>query len=415
MKTGYHFLITISLTLLACMGGATMFEATQEARASNGTRVYLPLVTAEGDDFARPVPTATATMPATTEPTPTATNTTMPSPTNTPSTTATAPATNTPPPSTPTATATNTPPPPTPTATNTPTPVPSPTPEEGRVPWLEVSSWAYQLSGYPNSNLNQIENSNFELVVIDLARDGYLGYFTNAEIQAVKDSDKYVLAYFEIGAIESYRPEWDQVPDDLKLGPVSGWADEQYVKYWDDRWWPIVQGRIDQAIAAGFDGAYLDMIVTYEEIPANSAGTNRTDLARKMTALIERTSEYAKAIDPDFKIVPQNSPELGVAGYLSGSYNQNDADTYLAAVDGIGMEELYYLATDNPCNQGWCQENRDNADIVGADGNLVLTVDYANQYSNVEDAYMRSRAAGFVPYASVRSLDILRINEGLDP
>ena len=81
------------------------------------------------------------------------------------------------------------------------------------------------------------------------------------------------------------------------------------------------------------------MIVTYEEIPANAAGTNRDDLAGKMVDLIERTSLYARSLDPDFKIVPQNSPDCAAW------------PKYLPAMDGLGVEELYYKATDNPCSQ----------------------------------------------------------------
>ncbi len=276
-------------------------------------------------------------------------------------------------------------------------------PGSASVQWQAVSSWVYQLTGYPNGQLNQIAGSNFQLAVIDLARDGSSGFFQASEIAAVKATGKIVLAYFEIGAIEDYRPEWPLVPPDLMLGPVYGWPGEQYVKYWDPRWWPIVRGRVDQAIAAGFDGAYLDMIVTYEEIPANAAGTNRADLASKMVDLIDQTSDYAKSIDPDFKIVPQNAPEL------------HTWPKYLPAIDGLGMEELFYLATDQPCSQSWCVENRANAGVVRNAGKLVLTVDYANQSANISDAYTRSRAVGFVPYCTVVSLDVMRVNPGWDP
>jgi cysteinyl-tRNA synthetase, unknown class len=269
--------------------------------------------------------------------------------------------------------------------------------------WPEVTSWAYQLSGYPQGRLSQIAASNFDLVVIDLARDGSTGYFTAGEIATVKATGKVVLAYFEIGAIETYRPEWPSVPDDLKLGPVDGWPEEQYVKYWDARWWPVVQGRVDQALAAGFNGVYLDMIVTYEEIPANAAGTTRDDLARKMVALIGRIATYAKQRDPSFKIVPQNSPEL-----------RRYAD-YLDAVDGLGMEELYFLATDVACTASWCATNRAEAAAVAATGKLVLTIDYADRQANIDSAYQQSQAAGFVPYVSVRSLNVLRINSGWEP
>lgn len=276
-------------------------------------------------------------------------------------------------------------------------------PGGGGTQWPTVSSWVYQLSGYQNDQLNQIAGSNFQLAVVDLARDGSSDYFTASEIAAVQATGKIVLAYFEIGAIEDYRPEWPLVPPDLLLGPVSGWPGEQYVKYWDPRWWPIVQGRVDQAIAAGFDGAYLDMVVTYEEIPANAAGTNRADLASKMVDLIDQTAHYAKSIDPDFKVVPQNAPELVTW------------PKYLPAIDGLGMEELFYLATDQPCSQSWCAENRANAAMIRAAGKLVLTIDYANQAANIGDAYARSRAAGFVPYCTVVALDVLRVNPGWDP
>ena len=344
-----------------------------------------------------PLPTAT---PA---PSPTATGT--PSPTTTTTATPTATATSTPSPTatptpSPTTTATATP---TATPSSTPTNTPTPTPPAGDGGWEAVDSWVYQLTGYRDGKLDEIAATAFDLAVIDLARDGRTGYFTRSEIAALQATDKVALAYFEIGAIEDYRPEWEDVPDELKLGSVSGWPGEQYVAYWDARWWPIVQGRVDQALAAGFDGAYLDMIVTYEEIPADAAGTNRADLARKMVDLIARLSAYAKQHDPDFKVVPQNSPELSTyAGYLE-------------AIDGLGMEELYFLATDTACTQSWCSYNRQSAAAVASAGKLVLTIDYANIQANIDSAYEQSLAAGFVPYVSVRSLNVARINPGWEP
>ena len=269
--------------------------------------------------------------------------------------------------------------------------------------WNTVGSWVYQLSNYQDNRLDQIAGSNFDLAVVDLARDGGGDYFGYGEIQAVRSTGKIVLAYFEIGAIEDYRPEWSLVPDDLKLGPVSGWPGEQYVKYWDERWWPIVQGRVDRAIAAGFDGAYLDMVVSYEEIPAGAAGTNRDDLASKMVDLIARVSTYAKSVAPGFRVVPQNCPEL------------HTWPNYLPAVDGLGMEEMYFKATDRPCTQNWCAENRVNASALRAVGKLVLAIDYANLESNIASAYTQARAAAFVPYVSDRNLNVMRVNPGWDP
>ncbi|MBK8431432.1 MAG: hypothetical protein IPL28_09150 [Chloroflexi bacterium] len=57
--------------------------------------------------------------------------------------------------------------------------------------WLEAESWVYQLSGYPNEQLAEIAAAEFDVAVTDLARDGYEGYFTAAEITTVKESGKY--------------------------------------------------------------------------------------------------------------------------------------------------------------------------------------------------------------------------------
>ncbi|MGC9523347.1 MAG: MJ1477/TM1410 family putative glycoside hydrolase [Anaerolineae bacterium] len=293
----------------------------------------------------------------------------------------------------------------TPPATPTPSPEPSPTTmtdtRERR--WSEVDSWVYQLTGYPDDRLDEIAASAYDLAVIDLSRDGGESTFTAGEIAAVQATGKLVLAYFEIGAIEDYRPEWPEIPDTLKLGPVEGWPGEHYVAYWDERWWPVVRGRLDRALDAGFDGAYLDLVTAYAEIPADAAGTDREDLARRMVALLARIADHARMRDPTFKIVPQNAPELhAYAGYLE-------------AIDGLGMEELYVLATDEPCAADWCAENRAAAAAIRDAGKLVLTVDYATEQRWIDHAYTAARAAGFVPYVTDVDLDTLRVNPGWSP
>ena len=268
--------------------------------------------------------------------------------------------------------------------------------------WGTVKSWVYQLTKYRDNRLDEIANAGFDLAVIDLARDGKDGFFTREEIAAVKLRGVIVLAYFEIGAIENYRPEWRDVPEDLKVGVVKGWPKERLVKFWDERWWPVVKGRVDQALKAGFDGAYLDLVTAYEEIPAKEM--KREELAHRMVALISRLSQYAKAANPHFKIVPQNSPELYNWSYWDAKPNE----TYIKAVDGLGIEDVFYLAHDKPATARWAQENRDNALAIKRAGKLVLGVDYAKTPACMADAYAKQRALGFVPYVSVVQLDVVR-------
>ena len=124
-----------------------------------------------------------------------------------------------------------------------------------------------------------------------------------------------------------------------------------------------------------------------------------------MVGLIARISAYAKGKNPDFKIVPQNCPELYTWSFWTAKPNRK----YLRAVDGLGLESVFYLAHDKKATASWCQENRDNAVALINTGKLVLGVDYAKKIENVTDAYAKQRAIGFVPYVSVRDLDVISL------
>jgi cysteinyl-tRNA synthetase len=261
-----------------------------------------------------------------------------------------------------------------------------------------ITSWVYQLQNYQDGRLDALARAPQQLAVIDLARDAGTGYFRPDEIAALRRSGKMVLAYFEIGSIEEFRPEYPGLRSrsaDLILNRWNDWPDEHFVRYWDERWWAqVIRPRVDQALAAGFDGVYLDTPLAYEELDlALVPGTDRDTLARRMVDLIRRISSYAKARRPQFWIVPQNSPELHrIAGYLP-------------AIDGIGMEELFFQATDQPCDQDYCAENLADARAVRDAGKLVLAVDYASKASNIATACAAYKAERFAGYVGGRSLD----------
>ncbi|MGZ4613470.1 MAG: endo alpha-1,4 polygalactosaminidase, partial [Kineosporiaceae bacterium] len=170
--------------------------------------------------------------------------------------------------------------------------------------------------------------------------------------------------------------------------------------YWDPRWWDgVVRPRIDQAIRAGFDGIYLDTPLAYESIDLRLVpGWSRDRLARAMVDLIVRISRYAKARKPGFWIFPQNSPEL------------RQYPGYTAAIDGIGMEELFFQATDRRCTEDYCAENLAEARALRAAGKVVLAVDYARRPENVAAACSAYRREGFLGY--VTSVDLSGISPG---
>jgi cysteinyl-tRNA synthetase len=255
----------------------------------------------------------------------------------------------------------------------------------------------YQLQGYRQGRLDELALTPQPLAVVDLARDAHTSWFTAAEVETLQARGKIVLAYFEIGSIEDFRPEYPAVrgQPDLVLNRWEDWPQEYFVRYWDPRWWDdVLRQRIDQALRAGFDGVYMDTPLAYEELDLQLVpGWTRDRLGEAMVALIRRISAYAKARKPGFLIFPQNSPEL------------RRYPGYTEAIDGIGMEELFYLATDVPCTQDYCAENLANAKALREAGKVVLAIDYARRPENIAAACAAYREHGFAGYVTTRDLD----------
>jgi cysteinyl-tRNA synthetase, unknown class len=260
------------------------------------------------------------------------------------------------------------------------------------------TSWVYQLQGYRHGRLDALARAPHGLVIIDLARDAGTDFFGAREIAALRASGKKVLAYFEIGSIEDFRPEYAPLrrqAGDLIVNRWDDWPNEYFVRYWDRRWWNrVIQPRVDQALAARFDGVYLDTPLAYEELDLSRApGQTRHSLARAMVDLIVRISGYAKLRRPGFWVVPQNSPEL------------RSHPGYTEAIDAIGMEELFFQATDRACTEDYCAENLANARALRDAGKPVFAVDYATRTANIRAACAQYRKERFVGYVGVPGLD----------
>jgi cysteinyl-tRNA synthetase len=269
---------------------------------------------------------------------------------------------------------------------------------ETPTPAPEVEGFVYQLQGYADGRLDELAEAPQDLAVIDLARDGHEDWFTAEEIGDLRDSDKTVLAYVAIGTIEDFRPEYPDLLDDVILNRWPEWPEEHFVRYWAPVWWnTVVRPRVDRAIAAGFDGVYLDTLLAYETIDLSLAeGDDRGTLGRKMAELVARISRYGKQQDPGFLVFPQNSPEL------------RHQPGYVDAIDGLGIEELFFTAddhaSDRPCVQDWCAENLADVLALRDAGKVILAVDYAAEPANVASACDRYDEEGFAGYVTDRAL-----------
>ncbi len=264
------------------------------------------------------------------------------------------------------------------------------------------ADWVYWLS---DIDLSAIAAAQPEIAVIDYSRDGGEDTeFTPDDIDRLRagmSGEKLVISYMSIGEAEDYRYYWQ----DSWNSDAPGWLEQENgnwpgnfkVRFWNSDWQGFIFGSpdsyLDKIIAAGFDGVYLDIVDAYDYFTEKSRASAEDEMVEFITAI----SEYAKQQEPGFLIFPQNAPELGIRS------------DYLAVVDGIGMEGVYFgwdspnTAT-NRVDTEWLEEQL--ARFVDAD-KTVLAVEYAADANDVAEGYRQSRAQGF--RSTVTHIDLDRL------
>jgi cysteinyl-tRNA synthetase len=268
--------------------------------------------------------------------------------------------------------------------------------------WLAVDDFLYQLQ---NADADQIAVTAFDLVVVDISEVD-----TPDAVAELHASGKLVLCYMSIGEAEDYRWYWDESweadPPDFLDEENPDWEGNYKVHYWYSDWQALFFGSedayLDQILALGFDGIYLDIVDAY----AYYEDRGRESAAQEMVDFVLALAEYARERDPEFGVFPQNAEELG-----------EDSPEYLAAMTGAGVEDIYYGYPDDGIAPppDWTAEREAILDQWVGAGKLVLTIDYTDDPGQIADAYARSRAQGYVPYVADRDLDALRINPGFEP
>ncbi len=130
-----------------------------------------------------------------------------------------------------------------------------------------------------------------------------------------------------------------------------------------------------------------------------------TDYRQYMREFVQDISAYAKSRSHGFLVLPQNGPELYT---LDGDEDGTADGTYLAAIDGVGCEDLFYgYEQDDAATPSEDTEYLVKfLDIVESRGVEVLTTDYCWTQSNMADSYARNTASGYTGFAAdSRELD----------
>ena len=123
------------------------------------------------------------------------------------------------------------------------------------------------------------------------------------------------------------------------------------------------------------------------------------DYRQDMRDFVRGISTYAKGLNPNFVVIPQNGHELLTD---DGEDTGTPVTTYLKAIDGIGREGLFYGYEDDNVPTPESERDRMIAfmDIAEDNGVEVLVIDYCWTRSFVDDSYAQNAARGYISFAA---------------
>jgi cysteinyl-tRNA synthetase, unknown class len=303
-----------------------------------------------------------------------------------------------------------------------------------------VDSWGYQLQ---NVKPRVFAEDGFDVLIVDYSLNGTQSQaLTPSDVAALRyrggKTDRLVLAYLSIGEAEDYRFYWQDAwtskpelpapqaklprgflgpPDGstvgmpiadaplAKLNPAAPswladenpeWRGNYLVRYWDPQWQAIIfgspQGYLDQIIAAGFDGVYIDKIDSNDDWEKS-----RPSAPRDMVDFVKAIAKYAKAIQPGFLIVPQNGEEL------------LKFPDYVKTIDAIAKESLLFgtgKLTDNQRNpDAEIRKSKRLLDKARRAKKPVFVVEYIDQLPSIMQANSRLLSYRYIPTFARRALD----------
>ncbi|MBU0504615.1 endo alpha-1,4 polygalactosaminidase [bacterium] len=124
-----------------------------------------------------------------------------------------------------------------------------------------------------------------------------------------------------------------------------------------------------------------------------------TDYRQYMRDFVQDISSYAKNIDTDFIIIPQNGHDLLTTdGEATGSL----ATSYISAIDGVGREDLNYGYDNDDEATPTADKTQMSAfmDIAEDNDIEVLVTDYCSTQANMDDSYQENNSNDYISFAA---------------
>lgn len=125
-----------------------------------------------------------------------------------------------------------------------------------------------------------------------------------------------------------------------------------------------------------------------------NAPANEAEAGVSMQKFVTRISKYAKTLKPGFNIIPQNG---SVLAYTNLNPKQGKNYEYIAAVDGFGVEELFYT------QDGEIDSSRVALLDALKNDRRILVSEYIPDASVINKIAGDNLDAGFVPFIRMES------------
>lgn len=131
----------------------------------------------------------------------------------------------------------------------------------------------------------------------------------------------------------------------------------------------------------------------------NNSSTGVIDYKQKMREFVIGISQYSKAINPNFNIIPQNGIELVSS---SGDNPANPHTAYLSAIDANGQEDLIYgYNTDDQLTPfDTTVYLRNFLNLSKNTNKKILVIDYCFTHSKMDSSYLLNNNSGYISFAA---------------
>ena len=175
----------------------------------------------------------------------------------------------------------------------------------------------------------KLKESGRDWIVLDAAFAGDTPW-ERTDLDTIRSgkAGRKMVAYLSIGEAEDYRSYWqsDWVRNGKRTAaaPVwlgienPEWKGNYQVKYWSADWQKLMLAAIDDAMARGFDGLYLDIVDGFQTYEQGADGClddrmnpeTKQTYRRDMVDWVKAITARARTKNPAALVIPQNGSQL---------------------------------------------------------------------------------------------------------